>query len=144
MVLLAIRLKRDSTSSLKSAGAMKIYLRPPESKSRKDDVEVDLNPDELIESVRKKIQETLVVQLTFGFLGFWVLGFWVCLFKVCFFFLRSLSPDESHLYSIHHGLVGLCLGFTFCFHSVSIFFGAKKKPSFFFRSRRRRAWIVTR
>eukprot|EP00438_Fugacium_kawagutii_P014862 Skav220138 [mRNA] locus=scaffold1320:72380:82436:+ [translate_table: standard] len=39
------------------AGAMKIYLRPPESKSRKDDVEVDLNPDELIEGVRQKIQE---------------------------------------------------------------------------------------
>lgn len=91
MVLLAIRLKRDSTSSLKSAGAMKIYLRPPESKSRKDDVEVDLNPDELIESVRKKIQETLVVQLTFGFLGFWVLGFWVCLFKVCFFFAEFIT-----------------------------------------------------
>lgn len=36
---------------------MKIYLRPPESKSRKDDVEVDLNPDELIEGLRQKIQE---------------------------------------------------------------------------------------
>ncbi|CAE7231654.1 unnamed protein product [Symbiodinium natans] len=36
---------------------MKIYLRPPESKSRKEDVEVDLNPDELIESLRKKVQE---------------------------------------------------------------------------------------
>ena len=40
-------------------------------------MEVDLNPDELIESVRKKIQETLVVQLTFGFLGFGVLGVFV-------------------------------------------------------------------
>ena len=94
MVLLAIRLKRDSTSSLKSAAGaarifsrgfyekMKIYLRPPESKSRKDDVEVDLNPDELIESVRKKIQETCFCS---RLLGFWVLGFWVCLFKVFFF-----------------------------------------------------------
>lgn len=86
MVLLAIRLKRDSTSSLKSAGAMKIYLRPPESKSRKDDVEVDLNPDELIESVRKKIQETLVVQLTFGFWGFGC----VCL-RCVFFFAEFIT-----------------------------------------------------
>lgn len=36
---------------------MKVFLRPPESKSRKDDVEMDLDPDELIEFVRKKIQE---------------------------------------------------------------------------------------
>lgn len=48
------------------------------------------------------------------------------------FFLRSLLPDESYLNSIHHGLVGLCLGFTFCFHSVSIFFGAKKNTLIFF------------
>ena len=70
----------------------------------------------------------------------------MCLFKVCFFLVRSLLPDESYLNSIHHGLVGLCLGFTFCFHSVSIFFfGAKKNTLiFFFGSRRRRAWIVTR
>jgi len=40
-----------------SVRAMKVYLRPPESKSRKDDIEIDLNPDELIESLRKKISE---------------------------------------------------------------------------------------
>lgn len=35
---------------------MKIFLRPPDGK-KKDDVEVDINPDELIESVRSKIAE---------------------------------------------------------------------------------------
>jgi len=35
---------------------MKVLLRPPEGK-KKDDVEMDINADELIESVRKKIQE---------------------------------------------------------------------------------------
>lgn len=35
---------------------MKIFVRPPD-KGKKDDVEVDINPDELIESVRKRIQE---------------------------------------------------------------------------------------
>jgi len=42
---------------LTSIATMKIFLRPPESKSRKDDLEIDLNPDELIESLRKKISE---------------------------------------------------------------------------------------
>lgn len=35
---------------------MKIVIRPPDGK-KKDDVEVDINADELIESVRRKIQE---------------------------------------------------------------------------------------
>merc|ERR1719189_1745376 len=34
----------------------KIYLRPPDGK-KKDDVEIEINADELIESVRKKILE---------------------------------------------------------------------------------------
>jgi integrin-linked kinase-associated serine/threonine phosphatase 2C len=35
---------------------MKIFVRPPD-KGKKDDVEVDINPDELIEFVRKRIQD---------------------------------------------------------------------------------------
>mmetsp|Transcript_55732 Transcript_55732/g.156388 ORF Transcript_55732/g.156388 Transcript_55732/m.156388 type:complete len:420 (-) Transcript_55732:65-1324(-) len=35
---------------------MKVLLRPPEGK-KKDDIELDINADELIESVRKRIQE---------------------------------------------------------------------------------------
>jgi len=35
---------------------MKLFIRPPEGK-KKDDIEVEINPDELIEGVRKKMAE---------------------------------------------------------------------------------------
>lgn len=35
---------------------MRIFIRPPD-KGKKDDVEFDINPDELIESVRRRVQE---------------------------------------------------------------------------------------
>jgi len=36
---------------------MRIFIRPPDKTTKKDDIEIDLNPDELIESVRKRIHE---------------------------------------------------------------------------------------
>mmetsp|Transcript_12077 Transcript_12077/g.13576 ORF Transcript_12077/g.13576 Transcript_12077/m.13576 type:complete len:82 (+) Transcript_12077:104-349(+) len=36
---------------------MKIVLRPPDKTKKTDDVEIDINADELIESVRQRIQE---------------------------------------------------------------------------------------
>lgn len=42
---------------LKAFEAMKIFLRPPESKSNKDDVEMEVNADEMMESLRKRIEE---------------------------------------------------------------------------------------
>mmetsp|Transcript_26471 Transcript_26471/g.61719 ORF Transcript_26471/g.61719 Transcript_26471/m.61719 type:complete len:422 (+) Transcript_26471:75-1340(+) len=41
---------------------MKVKVRPPDAKGKKDDVEMDINPDELLESVRQKITKKLDVE----------------------------------------------------------------------------------
>lgn len=36
---------------------MKVQIRPPESKNKKDEIEMDVNPDEMLESLKKKIEK---------------------------------------------------------------------------------------